>query len=120
MDAEFLAKVRQAILNQDFDAAESLRDGPVKEHLPQLASWLPLYRTWEERDFLVHVVQDHPDPCLETLMRTCLDSPTVETRAVAICHLRNSFELFDDFLNESGWVEEELVDQAIATWRAEQ
>jgi hypothetical protein len=47
-------------------------------------------------------------------MRDALHSPTTESRAIAICSLKDDFTLFDRFLR-GGFVDASLVDAMIKT-----
>ena len=59
---------------------------------------------------------DQSSESIATLMRDGLDSPTVESRAYALCSLSDDNDLFPQLL-DGGWVSEEKVDAAITEYR---
>ncbi len=103
-----------AILNCDFEAAESLR-GNLTSH--EVSAIIALYRDttdWNQKDIAIHLLQDCDPIAVENVMRDALHSPATESRAIAICSLKNDFTLFDRFLR-GGFVDASLVDGMIKT-----
>ncbi|MCC9607795.1 hypothetical protein LOC68_03300 [Blastopirellula sp. JC732] len=101
-----------AIVNCDFEAAESLR-GSLDEQ--QVSDVIALYlgtADWGQKDIAIHLLQDCEPSVVEAVMRDALQSPTVETRALALCSLKNDFAMFERFLR-NGFVDASLVDAAI-------
>ena len=60
---------------------------------------------------------DQTSEAVRPIFRDALDSPTVESRAYAVCVLTKDFSRFDDFLIDGG-VAEEPVDAAVAEVKA--
>jgi hypothetical protein len=114
---EFSTRVCDALRNQDFEAIEELRDGPVADYIPELVAAYGDLTDWNSKDLVVHLIQDCTDDRARDAMLDALDSPTVETRAVAICVLNSDFALFDSFLVD-GWVDASRVDAAIDRFRS--
>lgn len=103
-----------AILICDFEAAESLR-GNLTAH--EVSAIIALYRKttdWNQKDIAIHMLQDCDPTAVESVMRDALLSPTAESRAIALCSLKNDFTLFDRFIRD-GFVDASLVDAAIKT-----
>lgn len=103
-----------AILNSDFDAAESLR-GNLTPH--DVSSIIELYQNttdWNQKDIAIHLLQDCEPLAVANVMHDALHSPTTESRAIAVCSLKDDFTLFDRFLR-GGFVDASLVDAVIET-----
>ena len=101
-----------AIAQCDFEAAEHLRG---RLAVQQVSDVIALYwdtADWDQKDVAVHILQDCEDSALEPVMRDALQSPTVETRAIAFCSLKKDATLFTQFLR-NGFVDASLVDAAI-------
>ena len=100
------------MVNCDFEAAESLR-GSLTAH--QVSEIITLYREttdWNQKDIAIHMLQDCEPSAVQHVMRDALHSPTTESRAIALCSLKNDFTLFDRFLR-NGLVDASLVDAEI-------
>jgi len=61
-------------------------------------------------------VQDIISDDTVSIMEDAINSPEVETRAIAICIIRNDYSLFDQFLVD-GWLDEDIVDSAIEKYK---
>jgi hypothetical protein len=110
---EFSEMLSEALLARDFEACESLRDGPIVDHLPQLLAAYDQLEDWAVKDLIVHLVQDCSDERLSETMRDALNSPTPDTRAIAVCHLEShDGSLFEAFL-VNGFVDAILVERAV-------
>lgn len=116
---KFLKSALDAIDRRDPEAIEGLRGPQVDLHVDELLATWRRSLPWDAKDLYVHLFMDQKDGRLETLMRDALDSPTVETRAPAICYLTGNFALATSFLAAGGWVDPARVDAAIAKWRNE-
>jgi hypothetical protein len=116
VDSPFLSKARGAVQRKDFEALEGLRDGPVQEIVEPLLADYSKATDWAARDAIVFLVQDLGDQRLASMMRHALDSPTLETRAIAVSFLSGDHRLFESFL-VGGRVSEERVDVAIKQLR---
>ena len=113
----FSTSVCDALRNHDFEALETLRDGPVSEYLADLIVAYGSLNDWATKDLVLHLVQDCADDRVRDVMVDALDSPTPDSRAIAICSLRSDNTLFDGFL-VNGFVDGGRVDAAIAAYRA--
>ncbi len=114
---EFSVSICDALRNQDFEALEGLRDGPVSGYLPDLIAAYNLLSDWPTKDLVVHLIQDCADQRADYVMRDALDSPTADSRAIALCILQSDFSLFDSFL-VNGFVDSERVNAAVQRYRA--
>jgi len=113
----YSTSVCDALRNHDFEALETLRDGPVSEYLAELVVAYATLDDWATKDLVLHLIQDCADDRARDVMVDALDSPTPDSRAIAICSLRSDFSLFDSFL-VNGLVDGGRVDAAIAAYRA--
>ena len=113
---EFSRIVFEALGSKDFEAIEGLRDGPVANYLPELVVLYEQLDDWVTKDLLVHLIQDLDDPSMRPVMLNALSSPTVETRAIALCALQSNYALFGSFI-VNGFVDAGRVDTAIAQYR---
>jgi hypothetical protein len=101
-----------AIVNSDFEAAESLRGSLSAQQVSEIISLYSDTKDWGQKDIAVHLLQDCEPAAVEYVMRDALRSPTAESRAIALCSLKNDFTLFERFLR-NGFVDASLVDAAI-------
>lgn len=115
---DYSTSICEAIRTRDFESVESLRDGPVADYLPDLIRAYGMLDDWESKDLIIHLVQDCSDERLTEVMRDALDSPTPETRAIAVCVLRSDYSLFESFIVD-GFVNADRVDEEIARFRNE-
>jgi hypothetical protein len=114
-----LAEMRRAVSAGDGQALELLRDHVDAAAVSALSTdWSP-DQPWPLKDAMVALLMDQPVakyPVLRPLMVDALGSPTVETRAYALCSLTGDWAVFDTWLS-GGWVDASLVDGAIDAWR---
>jgi hypothetical protein len=103
-----------AILTCDFEAAESLRGNLTPHEVSAIISLYQDTADWNQKDIAIHLLQDCDPLAVENVMRDALHSPTTESRAIAICSLKDDFTLFDRFLR-GGFVDASLVDAMIKT-----
>lgn len=108
-----LPKIRTAIAAADFEALESLRDGLTEEIVAQVAKDWQEALPWKTKDAYAALLQDQTAECVRPIFQDALKSPTVETRAYALCVLTGDFAQFTAFLAD-GWVDEAKVDAAIS------
>lgn len=111
--ADTLPKIRAEIAAADFEALESLRDGLTDEVVRQVSSEWRAALPWKTKDAYAALLQDQTAECVRPIFHDALKSPTVETRAYALCVLTENFEQFTAFLAD-GWVDEAKVDAAIS------
>lgn len=111
--AEVLAKIRAAISTGDFEALEGLRDFLNEAIVRELAQeWHPDL-PWSIKDAYAALLMDQTTACVQPVFRDALKSPTVETRAYALCVLTGDFSRFSELLTQGG-VDAAKVAAAIA------
>lgn len=108
-----LEGIREALAQQDFEEIECLRDilNPALVDLVA-ADWrtdLP----WEIKDAYAALLLDQTRDSVRPIFLDALRSPTVETRAYAVCVLAKDFGRFNAML-VGGGLDEALVDAAVA------
>ena len=101
-----------AVVNCDFEAAEALRGRLSRQQVSDVVTLYHDTSDWNQKDIAVHLLQDCEPAVVEIVMRDALHSPTAETRAIALCSLKNDFGMFETFLR-NGFVDAALVDEAI-------
>jgi hypothetical protein len=101
-----------AIAQNDYGSLEVLRNGPVSNILDDLIAKYRKATDWPTKDAIAFLVQDLKDERLVPMMKDAIQSPTVETRALAIVSLTEDASLFSGFLVNS-FVDGERVDAAI-------
>lgn len=100
------------IANCDLESAETLRGTLSPDDIAMIVDYYHHTSDWNQKDIAIHLLQDCEPSRVESVMRDALHSPTVETRAIALCSLKNDSALFETFL-EGGFVQPRLVDAAI-------
>lgn len=112
-----LERIRAALAEHDFETIELLRDVLTDPIVRTIASdWSPNL-DWDTKDAYAALLLDQTSEAVRPIFRDALDSPTVESRAYAVCVLTKDFSRFDDFLIDGG-VAEEPVDAAVAEVKA--
>lgn len=111
--SETLLKIRLALQVADFEALERLRDVLTDEIVRQVARDWHALLPWTTKDAYAALLQDQTAACVQPIFRDALRSPTVETRAYALCVLTGDFSRFTSLLTD-GWVDGAKVDAAIA------
>ena len=114
---DFSAAICHALRSGDFASIESCRDGPVVDYVSDLVTAYGAVTDWESKDLIVHLIQDCADERTHALMEDALNSPTADTRAIAVCALQADFSLFDSFI-VNGFVNADRVDQAVERYRS--
>ncbi len=104
-----------AILRCDFEAAEYLRGSLSDQQVSEITSLYNSLAKWSQKDIAIHLLQDCESSAIQSVMKDAIKSPTVESRAAAICCLENDFGMFETFLR-GGFVDASLVDAAIQTY----
>jgi HEAT repeat protein len=111
-----LATARQAIKNADYAALEGMRDQQLAEVVEPFLSDYNKATDWPTRDAIVFLLQDVDDERLAPALRNALDSPTVETRAIAVSVLSGDRGMYARFI-VNGFVDSKRVDAAISEYR---
>ncbi len=111
--ADAFPKIRAAIAEGDFEALEGLRDVLDDSLVRTLASEWHAGLSWGVKDAYAALLMDQTAECVQPLFRDALKSPTVETRAYALCVLKRDFALFTELMSDGG-VDEAKVNAAIA------
>lgn len=107
----------RAIDRRDMEALEGLRDRIRPQHIkPIVARWRKNL-SWPVKDAYVALLMDQTGPLVKDIMEDALNSPTVESRAYAVCILRKDFKLFSGFLVK-GRMNRAKVDAAVKEYRA--
>ncbi len=114
----FLAKALAAVQRADYEELEGLRDEIKPEYVSRLAATWNKSMPWKTKDAYITLLMDQSGAAVRKIMLDALDSPTVESRAYALCILKGDFGLFDSLLTD-GWVDQNKVDTALAQFRAE-
>ena len=115
-ETEFLRQALAAIDRRDYDALEALRDAVHPSFVAALAETWSSVLSWDRKDCYIALLMDQSGESVTQLMRDGLDSPTVESRAYALCALTADHNLFSQLL-DGGWVSEAKVDAAIKEFR---
>jgi hypothetical protein len=101
--------IRKALAEQDFEAIEGLRDVMNEELTRQVAEeWRPDL-PWGIKDAYAALLMDRTDGCVKRIFYDALRSPTVESRAYAVCVLKGNFGLFD-YMLVNGALDPDRVD----------
>lgn len=92
----------------DGQKIELARDNVKRGDLAALAKAYWTLETWDQKDSLVQLIQDHIDPRTRTLMLDILKAPEDRisgeidlTRAIALCHLDKNFANFTLYADSS-------------------
>lgn len=101
-DPAVLPKIRAAITAQDFEEIEGLRDVLNDEITRQIASEWRAELPWEIKDAYAALLQDQTADCTRPLFQDALRSPTLESRAYAVCVLTKDFGRFEAMLVNGG------------------
>lgn len=101
-ETEVIETIRAAIQIGEFEILEGLRDHLneciIREVVADWSSDLP----WSIKDAYAALLQDQTGRVVRPLYRDALNSPTPETRAYALCVLREDFGLFESLLSDGG------------------
>lgn len=114
----FMTKALAAVQKADYEELEGLRDEIKPEYVPRFVATWNKSMTWKTKDAYITLLMDQSGEAVREIMLDALDSPTVESRAYALCILKGDFTLFNSFLTD-GWVDQNKVDTALAQFRAE-
>ena len=112
-DPAVLPKIRAAITAQDYEEIEGLRDVLNEEITRQIASEWRAELPWEVKDAYAALLQDQTADCTRPLFQDALSSPTLESRAYAVCVLTKDFGRFEAMLVKGG-LDETRVNAQVA------
>lgn len=112
-DPAVLPKIREAITAQDFEEIEGLRDVLNDEITRLIASEWRAELSWEIKDAYAALLQDQTADCVRPLFQDALHSPTLESRAYAVCVLTRDFGRFEAMLVNGG-LDEARVNAQVA------
>lgn len=108
-----LEKIRTALAAQDFEEIEGLRDVLNDELVREIAAEWRADLSWGVKDAYAALLMDQTCECVLPLFQDALRSPTVESRAYAVCVLTHDFSRFDAMLVDGG-LDEARVDAQVA------
>lgn len=111
-DPAVLPKIRAAITSQDFEEIEGLRDVLNDEIVRQIASEWRAELPWEVKDAYAALLLDQTADCVRPLFQDALHSPTLESRAYAVCVLTQDFGRFESMMVNGG-LDETKVNAAV-------
>ncbi len=111
--AELMPGILDAIAACNFEKLECLRDELSDEIVGEIVKQWHAGLPWEIKDAYASLLQDQLSDCVHPLFRDALNSPTVETRAYALCVLTGDFTQFTSVMTKGG-VDAVKVDAAIA------
>jgi hypothetical protein len=94
-DPEVLARLRAALDAEDYPALEHLRDVVDDAVAGEVVAWWRPELPWERKDAFAALLLDQHGPGVEALYRDALRSPTLETRAYAVCVLSQDVVSFE-------------------------
>ncbi|WP_395719540.1 hypothetical protein [Prosthecobacter sp.] len=112
-----LEKIRRAIAAQDFEEIEGLRDVLNDELVREIAAEWRANLPWGVKDAYAALLMDQTADCVQALYQDALRSPTVESRAYAVCVLTRDFSRFDAMLVDGG-LDEARVDAQVAAFNS--
>lgn len=93
-----LEKIRGAIDSQNFEVLERLRDVLTPALVTQIAAeWRPNL-PWGVKDAYAALLMDQTADCVRSIFEDALSSPSVESKAYAVCVLTRDFSRFDAML----------------------
>ncbi|MGV3663578.1 MAG: hypothetical protein ACO1TE_25635 [Prosthecobacter sp.] len=107
-----LEQVLEALEAQDFEEIEGLRDRLDGELVPEIAAQWRDDLPWAVKDAYAALLMDRLEECVRPLFVDALRSPTVESRAYAVCVLTRDFGRFDAMMSH-GALDEGRVDAAV-------
>jgi len=108
-----LEKIRRAIAAQDFEAIEGLRDVLNEELVREIAAEWHADLPWGVKDAYAALLMDQTADDVRPIFDDALRSPTVESRAYAVCVLTRDFSRFEAMLLDGG-LDEKRVDAQVA------
>ncbi len=107
-----LGTIREALAHQDYEEIESLRDILNPELVRLVAADWRANSSWDIKDAYAALLLDQTADCVRPIFLDALHSPTVETRAYAVCVLTRDFGRFDAMMVNGG-LDEARVDAAV-------
>lgn len=109
---EIPVNVLKALKERDLSELESLREQRYNECLPALIALYEAEEDWPLREGIVYLLQqrrDSKDDALEPLMKDALNSPSHQTRGLALVWLHNDLSVFDQILGDEGIDEQKVA-----------
>lgn len=97
-----LERIRAALVEHDFEEIEGLRDVLNDDLVLTIASDWSADLDWDTKEAYAALLLDQTSEAVRAIFRDALDSPTVESRAYAVCVLTKDFSRFDDLLVDGG------------------
>ncbi|MCB1207356.1 MAG: hypothetical protein KDN18_24100 [Verrucomicrobiae bacterium] len=107
-----LEKIRKALADLDYEEIEGLRDVLTDELVRTVSADWSADLSWEVKDAYAALLLDQTADCVRPIFRDALASPTIESRAYAICVLTKDFSHFTGML-VNGSLDESRVAQAL-------
>lgn len=107
-----LEHVLATIEAQDFEEIESLRDKLDADLVRQIVAHWRRDLPWGVKDAYAALLMDHLDDYVRPVFIDALQSPTVESRAYAVCVLARDFGRFDAMMSQ-GCLDWKRVDAAV-------
>lgn len=107
-----LEQILAAIEAQDFEEIEGLRDKLDADLVRRIAAQWRKDLPWGIKDAYAALLMDRLEDCVRPVFVDALQSPTVESRAYAVCVLSRDFGRFDGMMSEGG-LDERKVDAAV-------
>ena len=94
-------QVTTALIEQDFEELESLREADHSEYHSDLIGLYQSSEMWSLRDGIVFLLQDRRgDSRLKPIMESALNSPNFQTRAIALVWLHNDLSVWDRLITD--------------------
>lgn len=106
------SRILSIIQSLDFGLAESARDDLTQGEIRELISLYATLSDWSQKDLVLHMLQDQASPDIVALFQDGLNSPSVETQAVAL-HVTSAGQISFESLLRGGFVCPELVREAL-------
>ncbi len=97
---EVLPRARAALQSADYQALEYLRDDLNADLVEQIAREWRADAPWRLKDAYAALLMDRLEDCVRPIMQDALLSPTIESRAYAICVLTRDFSLFNAMMTK--------------------
>jgi hypothetical protein len=109
------APVKKALLAEDYDMLEGLREIDHSDWLPDLIQGFEATEDWKLRDALAYLLQDRRgDAAVRGIYEQALESPTLMIRAIALVVLHGDLDLWDTVM-----VDGQFNDTAVARLKGE-
>ncbi|MGE0321222.1 MAG: hypothetical protein AB7K71_16015 [Polyangiaceae bacterium] len=117
MTDDAFKRALSAIEARDAQEIEYLRDVVTPDLVTRLLETWRASLPWDAKDLYVALLMDQSDNRIEGIMQDALASPSVESRAYAICYLDASSAKFTDLLSSGGWIDPSKVDERVKSYK---